>query len=82
MIKPKIWYVSFSSAQPKRRRVRGAQTFDSEDKAKQFARDTLASGAVIYAGTINPHAPKRFISPDKIDEWLNAVQPVLGDPLI
>jgi hypothetical protein len=76
VIKPKIWYVSFSNAQPKRRRVRGAQTFDSEAEAMQFARDTLAAGAVVYAGTINPHAPKRFISADKIDEWLS------GDPSI
>jgi len=72
MIKPKIWYVSFSNAQPKRRSVRGAQTFDSEVEAKQFARGILASGGVVHAGTINPHAPRRFVSPDQIDEWLNA----------
>jgi hypothetical protein len=66
----KIWYVSFDP-DPKRRRFRSAQSFASESDAKQFAREALASGKVVYAGTINPHEPRRFIPPEKIEAWLN-----------
>ena len=64
----KIWYVSFDP-DPKRRRSRSAQSFASESEAKQFAREALTSGKVVYAGTINP--PRRFIPPEKIEAWLN-----------
>jgi len=73
MTNPKIWYVSFENPQRKRQHVRSTQAFESEEEAKHFAREALASGKFIYAGTINPHTPRRFISPDQIDEWLNAV---------
>jgi hypothetical protein len=66
----KIWYVSFDD-QPSGRRLRSAQAFESESEAKQFAKDALSSGKVVYAGTLNPHEPRRFIPFEKIDEWLN-----------
>ena len=73
MTKPKIWYVSFENPQLTRQHVRSTLTFESEEEAKQFTRQTLASNRSVYAGTINPHTPKRLVSPDQIDEWLNAV---------
>ena len=74
MTNPKIWYVSFEN--PQRRRgefLRSTESCESEEEAKQFAREALVSGKPIYAGTINPHTPKLVILPDKIEEWLNAV---------
>jgi hypothetical protein len=64
-----IWYVSFDDF-TSRRRVRSVQAFKSESEAKQFAREALASGKAVYAGTINPHEPRRLIPPEQIDEWL------------
>jgi hypothetical protein len=66
----KAWFVSFDP-DPKRRRIRSAQSFASEIEAKRFAREAVSSGKVVYAGAINPHEPRRFIPPEKMDEWLN-----------
>jgi hypothetical protein len=37
------------------------RTFATEIEAKQFARVKLDEGLAVYAGTINPHLPKRII---------------------
>lgn len=67
----KSWYVSF------RRRddgpgpdVRTAVGFETEAEAKLFAAARLAEGRDVTAGTINPHRPKKVVSPDQISDWL------------
>ena len=68
------WYVSF---QPKgltkgtRTHKRLAETFQTEQEAKAFARAKLAEGLYVSAGTLNPHMPKRMISSAQIPDWLN-----------
>jgi hypothetical protein len=68
------WYVSFEQkrAPPaKRLFARATMTFRSEFEAKVFAKQKVAEADSISAGTINPHAPKRVISPAQIAEWLD-----------
>ena len=68
------WYVSF---QPKgltkgtRSHNRLAETFQTEQEAKSFARAKLAEGLYVSAGTLNPHLPKRTINSDQVRDWLN-----------
>jgi predicted chitinase len=68
------WYVSF---QPKgltkgtRTHTRLAETFQTEQEAKSFARAKLAEGLNVSAGTLNPQLPKRMISSAQMDDWLN-----------
>jgi hypothetical protein len=69
-----IWYVSF---EPKERRrgkrthTRVAETFQTEQDAKAFARAKLADGLGVSAGTLNPHLPKRIIASVDLLDWLN-----------
>jgi hypothetical protein len=72
MSNPKIWYVS-SEVYVTRRHVRSSLGFESESEAKQFAKLSLAAGNAVYAGTINPHTPKRFVPPEKVLDWVNEV---------
>lgn len=74
MSNPKIWYVS-SEVYLTRRHVRSSVGFESESEAKQFAKTSLAAGNAVYAGTINPYTPKRFVPPDQVLDWVNAVDP-------
>jgi len=46
------------------------RTFATEVEAKQFARVKLDEGLAVYAGTINPHLPKRIIPSGGIFHWL------------
>jgi hypothetical protein len=68
------WYVSF---QPKgltkgtRTHTRLAETFQTEQEAKSFARAKLAEGLNVSAGTLNPHLPKRIIASVDLLDWLN-----------
>jgi hypothetical protein len=68
------WYVSF---QPKglrkgtRTHTRRAETFQTEQEAKAFARAKLAEGLKFSAGTLNPHLPKRMIASVDLLDWLN-----------
>ncbi len=55
----KKWYVSFVPAGRKAKRT--AKTFETEDQAKAFALNILATGLAVSAGTLNPHLPKRTI---------------------
>jgi hypothetical protein len=67
------WYVSF---EPKERRrgkrthTRVAESFQTEQEAKAFARAKLADGLNVNAGTLNPHQPKRIITSVQILNWL------------
>jgi hypothetical protein len=70
----KTWYVSCEACVT-RRHVRSSVSFESESEAKQFAKEALASRKAVYAGTINPHVPKRFIPAEKVDDWINEVDP-------
>jgi hypothetical protein len=74
MSNPKIWYVSCETYVG-RRRVRHSCGFETETEARQFARAAVAAGKAVYAGTIGPSRPKRFIAPDDIDHWLNLAEP-------
>ena len=45
--------------------------FPSESEARIFARAKLAEGLVVFAGTVNPVAPKKLILGSKILDWVN-----------
>lgn len=49
-------------------------TFETEKEAKVFARAKFHEGLIVYAGTINPHSPKRLISSRNLAHWLNETQ--------
>jgi hypothetical protein len=81
------WYVTFEVRSrgilPKPRNPRETRTFVTEAEAKIFARSKLAEGLVLFAGTINPHTPKRVVPLSHIQPWLaddeGEVGPRLGD---
>jgi hypothetical protein len=43
--------------------------FETENQAKAFAINILATGLAVSAGTVNPHLPKRTISPVDAKTW-------------
>jgi hypothetical protein len=55
---------------PKQRSPRETRTFATEAEAKIFVRSRLHECLVVYAGTINPHTPKRLVPSSQIDSWL------------
>lgn len=66
-----IWYVAFR--RPKAGAyVRNSITFPTEAEAKKFARQRLAEGCEITAGTINPHVPKATIGSWDVLGWLES----------
>jgi len=42
----------------------------TEGEAKIFARSKLEEGLTVFAGTINPHLPKRLVPSSQIYNWL------------
>ena len=67
------WYVSFEQKRispAKRAFSRATETFSSELKAKEFAKQKLADTQNVTAGTLNPHLPKRVISSAQMIQWL------------
>jgi uncharacterized protein (DUF2461 family) len=67
------WYVSFEQkriSRAKRAFSRSTETFCSELKAKEFAKQKLAETQNVSAGTLNPHLPKRVISSAQMIQWL------------
>jgi hypothetical protein len=68
------WYVTFEVQQrgilPRQRRPRETKTFATEHEAKMFARVKLEEGLAVFAGTINPHLPRRVIPAPGINAWL------------
>ena len=68
------WYVTAEVPKrgllPKLRRPRETKTFATESEAKLFARIKLEEGLAVFAGTINPHLPRRLIPASGIHAWL------------
>ncbi len=71
------WFVTFEIRKrgllsKKERNPRESRTFATEAQAKMFARVKLEEGLVVFAGTINPHVPKRLVLSHDIANWLDA----------
>src|SRR6185436_10308032 len=68
-----IWFVTFEIRKrgilPKQRSPRETMTFVPEDEAQLFARSKLGEGLTVFAGTINPHFPKRLVPSSHIYAW-------------
>ena len=72
---PPTWFVTFEIRDrgllhKKERSPRETRTFATEAEAKIFAQTKLEEGLVVFAGTINPHSPKRLILTSDIAGWL------------
>jgi hypothetical protein len=71
------WYVTFEANEQgiskRRRQPLITRTFESESEAKLFAREKFREGLTVFAGTINPHSPKRLISSADISSWIEAL---------
>ena len=72
---PFTWSVTFEIRKrgllhKKERSSRETRTFATEAEAKTFAQARLEEGLVVFAGTINPHSPKRLILERDIADWL------------
>jgi hypothetical protein len=72
---PSTWYVTFEIHKrgllsKKERSPRQTRTFATEAEAKKFAGGKLQERLVVFAGTINPHCPKRLIISGDIPDWL------------
>jgi hypothetical protein len=80
MREPTQWYVSYTvkSHDGSRRYARKTRTFDSEELAKLFARETIGENLCPTAGTINPHSPKKVISSAAIATWLETPMQIDG----
>jgi len=70
------WYVTFEIRKrgllsKKERSPRETRTFATETEAKMFARWKLEDGLVVFAGTINPHSPKRLILFHDVANWVD-----------
>ena len=78
------WYVTFEVQQrgilPRQRSPRETRTFPTEQEAKLFAREKLNEGLAVFAGTINPHLPRRLIPSSAIHEWLADEQDSASTP--
>lgn len=72
---PDTWYVTFEVRRrgvlPKRRSPRVTRRFGTEAEARRFAKAKFYEGLVVFAGTINPHAPKQLITPGNIPLWVD-----------
>ena len=69
------WFVTFEIRKrgllhKKERSPRETRTFATEAEAKLFAQTKLEQGLVTFAGTINPHSPKRLIVSRDIAGWV------------
>jgi hypothetical protein len=68
------WYVTVEvrnrGVLPRQRSPRETKTFVTEAEAKDFARMKLEEGLSVFAGTINPHSPKRVVLFSQIHTWL------------
>ena len=77
------WYVTFECSRgllPKRRSPRETRTFATEGEAKVFARSRLDEGLIVFAGTINPHLPRRHIPSSHVHMWLTEGHEGAADP--
>jgi hypothetical protein len=80
MTEPNCWYVSYTVKPDKgyRRYARRTKTFETEEHAKLFVREVAADNQRLTAGTINPHLPKRIVSPNEIVAWLETPAQLVG----
>jgi len=82
---PSTWYVTFEIHKrgllsKKERSPRQTRTFATEAEAKIFANARLEEGLVVFAGTINPHSPKRLVTSGDVPNWLAGPdEPVVSD---
>jgi hypothetical protein len=73
-----IWYVSFfTHGDPtlrgaNRKYARATRSFKTEADAKSFAREIVENGWTASAGTLNPHLPKKIVSPDRVLDWIGS----------
>ncbi|WP_245284006.1 hypothetical protein [Bradyrhizobium sp. Cp5.3] len=49
---------------------RSTRAFETETEAKAFARARLEEGLVVFAGTLNPHLPRKLIHSQGIADWV------------
>jgi hypothetical protein len=75
VVVPPNWFVTFEIRKrglllKKERSPRETHTFATEAEAKVFAQTKFEEGLVVFAGTINPHSPKRLILASDIAGWL------------
>ena len=73
---PHTWYVTFElqkrgTLAGRRRSPRATWKFATEVDAKSFALAKLDEGLVVFAGTINPHFPKRLVTSAEIAAWID-----------
>ena len=71
----KTWYVSFVLPKSKKRAAarkspRRSETFLTEGEAKEFSCQKYKQGLVVTAGTLNPHLPRKTITPAIIHLWI------------
>jgi hypothetical protein len=73
-----IWYVPFfTHGDPtlrgaNRKYARATRSFKTEADAKSFAREIVENGWTASAGTLNPHLPKKIVSPDRVLDWIGS----------
>jgi hypothetical protein len=73
-----IWYVSyFTHGDPtlngaNRKYARATRSFKTEADAKLFARKIVENGWTASAGTLNPHLPKKIVSPNRVLDWIGS----------
>jgi hypothetical protein len=81
MPEPNHWFVSYTlvSDRTARRRSRVTKTFDTEVHAKEFAMEIGVDSTRLIAGTINPHSPKRLVSPTEISTWIASINASAGN---
>jgi hypothetical protein len=72
---PYAWYVTFEvhkrGAMQRRRSPRASKIFETEKEAREFARAKFNEGLIVYAGTLNPHLPRRTITSSDVPAWLD-----------
>ena len=82
---PYTWYVTFEVQKrgvlPRRRSPRATKKFHTEAEARDFARMKFDEGLIVYAGTINPYAPRQLIPSSSIPSWIeHAKEQETADP--
>ena len=66
------WYVTVEvrpGVLPRPRHPRLTTTFETEAEAKSFANTKLREGLIVFAGTINPFAPRRTVLSHDVAAW-------------
>jgi hypothetical protein len=69
-MREETWFVSYETRGCHHGRT--TRTFQYEGDAKRFASRMLAAEKFPIAGTLNPHQPKRTISPSQVADWVTS----------